>query len=99
MTQKGLFGLFAVKMHSFDTLFYVRIKLNDLRCEIPPAPLFERGETSLARPFLQLPPFAKGDGGGFSYGGATNIQVMNVYEAFTLAYFFPLFSSSLSMAA
>ena len=52
-------GFFAVKMHSLDTLFYVRIKLNDLRCEIPPAPLFERGETSLARHFLH-PPFAKG---------------------------------------
>jgi hypothetical protein len=68
-------------MHSLDALFYVRIKLNDLRCEIPPAPLFERGETSLARHFLQLPPFAKGDGGGFSCVGATNIQVMSVYEA------------------
>ena len=72
---------FAVKMHNLDTLFYVRIKLNYLRCEIPPAPLFERGETSLARHFLQLPPFAKGDGGGFSCVGATNIQVMNVYES------------------
>ena len=68
-------------MHSLDTLFYVRIKLNDLSCEIPPAPLFERGETSLARHFLQLPPFAKGDGGGFSCVGATNIQVMSVYES------------------
>ena len=71
-------------MHSLDTLFYVRIKLNDLRCEIPPAPLFERGETSLARHFLQLPPFAKGDGGGFSCVGATNIRVMSVYECITL---------------
>ena len=67
-------------MHSLDTLFYVRIKLNDLRREIPPGPLFERGETSLARDFLQLPPFAKGDEKGFSCGGATNIQVMRVYE-------------------
>jgi hypothetical protein len=79
--RKRPFRLFAVKMHSLDTLFYVRIKLNDLRYEIPPASLFERGETSLARHFLQLPPFAKGDGGGFSCVGATNIQVMNVYEA------------------
>jgi len=46
----------------------------------PRPPLFERGETSLARHFLQLPPFAKGDGGGFSCVGATNIQVMSVYE-------------------
>ena len=46
----------------------------------PRPPLFERGETSLGRHFLQLPPFAKGDGGGFSCVGATNIQVMNVYE-------------------
>jgi len=74
----------AVKMHSLDTLFYVRIKLNDLSCEIPPAPLFERGETSLARHFLQLPPFAKGDGGGFSCVGATDIQVMSVYEAINI---------------
>jgi hypothetical protein len=81
MTEKDVFVLFAVKMHSLDTLFYVRIKLNDFNCEIPPAPLFERGETSLARHFLQLPPFAKGDGGGFSCGGATKIQVMSVYEA------------------
>jgi hypothetical protein len=80
MTEKKLFRLFAVKMHSLDTLFYVRIKLNHLRCEIPPAPLFERGETSLARHFLQHPPFAKGDGGGFSCVGATNVQVMSVYE-------------------
>ena len=84
MTEKGIFGLFAVKMHSLDTLFYVRIKLNDLRCEIPPAPLFERGETALDRHFLQLPPFAKGDGGGFSCVGATNIQVMSVYESINL---------------
>jgi hypothetical protein len=68
-------------MNKLDTLFYVRIKLNDLSCEIPPAPLFERGETSLARHFLQPPPFAKGDGGGFSCAGATNLQVMSVYEA------------------
>ena len=80
MTEKGVSLLFAVKMHSLDTIFYVRVKLNDLRCEIPPAPLFERGETSLGRHFLQLPPFAKEDGGGFSCGGATNIQVMSVYE-------------------
>ena len=50
----------------------------------PPPPLFERGETSLARHFLQLPPFAKGDGGGFSCVDATNIQVMSVYEAIIL---------------
>ena len=81
MTGNPISGLFAVKMHSLDTLFYIRIKLNDLRCEIPPAPLFERGETSLGRHFLQLPPFAKGDGGGFSCVGATNIQVMSVYES------------------
>ena len=68
-------------MNKLDTLFYVRIKLNDLSCEIPPAPLFERGETSLARHFLRPPPFAKGDGGGFSCAGATNIQLMNVYES------------------
>jgi hypothetical protein len=80
MTEKWLFRLFTVKMYSLDTLFYVRIKLNYLNCEIPPAPLFERGETSLAHHFLQLPPFAKGDGGGFSCVGATNIQVMIVYE-------------------
>ena len=83
-------------MHSLDALFYVKIKLNDLRCEIPPAPLFERGETSLARHFLQHPPFAKRLDlsspkvgmeacpplvGGFSCVGATNIQVMSVYES------------------
>ena len=84
MTRNDVIGLFAVKMHSLDTLFYVRIKLNDIRCEIPPAPLFERGETSLARHFLRLPPFAKGDGGGFSCVGATNIQVMSVYETIKL---------------
>jgi hypothetical protein len=50
----------------------------------PRPPLFERGETSLARHFLQLPPFAKVDGGGFSCVGATNIQVMSVYEAVNL---------------
>ena len=38
----------------------------------------------MARPFLQRPPFAKGDGGGFSYGGATNIQVMSVYESINI---------------
>ena len=80
MTEKCVFGLFAVQMYSLDTLFYVPIKLNDLRCEIPPAPLFERGESFLARHFLQPPPFAKGDGGGFSCVGATDIQVMSVYE-------------------
>jgi hypothetical protein len=41
----------------------------------------------LARHFLQLPPFAKGDGGGFSCVGATNIQVMNVYESINLGFF------------
>ena len=69
MTRNDGIGLFAVKMHSLDTLFYVRIKLNDLIYEIPPAPLFEKGETSLARHFLQLPPFAKGDGGLPASGG------------------------------
>ena len=67
-------------MHSLDNLFYIRIKLNDLNRQIPPTPLFERGETSLARHFLQLPPFAKGDGGGFSCVGVTKTLVMNVYE-------------------
>ena len=46
-----------------------------------PGPPFRKGETSLGRHFLQLPPFAKGDGGGFSCVGATNIQVMSVYES------------------
>jgi hypothetical protein len=87
MTRNDVIGFFAVKMHSLDTLFYVRIKLNDLRYEIPPAPLFERGETSLGRHFLQLPPFAKGDGGGFSCVGETNIQIMSVYEAVKLESF------------
>ena len=85
MTEKSVLRLFAVKMHSLDNLFYVRIKLNYLNREIPPAPLFERGETSLVRLFLQLPPFAKGDGGGFSCVGATDIQVMNVYERIIIA--------------
>jgi hypothetical protein len=47
----------------------------------PRPPFSKGGETSLARHFLQLPPFAKGDGGGFSCVGATNIQVMSVYES------------------
>jgi hypothetical protein len=47
----------------------------------PPGPPFRKGETSLARHFFQLPPFAKGDGGGFSCAGATSIRVMSVYDS------------------
>ena len=31
----------------------------------------------MVRHFLQLPPFAKGDGGGFSCVGATIVRVMS----------------------
>ena len=53
----------------------------------PRPPIFERGEMSLGRHFLQLPTFAKGDGGGFSCVGATNIQVMNVYECINFSFY------------
>jgi hypothetical protein len=65
-------------------MFELNQMISDVKS--PPAPLFERGETSLARHFLQLPSFVKGDGGGFSCGGATNIQVMSVYECIIIGF-------------
>ena len=79
MPRNDVIGLFAVKMHGLDTLFYVRIKLNDLSCEIPPAPLLERGRP-LWVAISSIPLLQRGMEGDFHARGRQDFSVMNVYE-------------------
>jgi hypothetical protein len=73
--ERGRRGLFAVKMHSLDNLFYVIIKLNDLNCEIPPGPPLRKGGRPLWLAFPSASPFCKGGWRGIFMLGGDNISV------------------------
>ena len=70
-----------MKMHGLDTLFYVRIKLNDLKYEIPPAPLLERGRPLWVAISSSFPLLQRGMEGDFHARGRQHFSVMNVYES------------------
>ena len=83
--ERGRRGLFAVKMHSLDNLFYVIIKLNNLNCKIPPAPPLRKGGRPLWLAISSsFPLLQRGMEGDFHARGRQHFSVMNVYELIKL---------------